>query len=162
MLRGSLASFSTQNKGAIGRITRPFVLPLAIAKISFFSILGSTMSVRMRHTHEHTANRRSHHALKEPRLSTCKDCNAKHLRHHMCDNCGKYKGRQVVDVAAKAQKKAERIAAKKKSYGEEVDTKGHTEVADESTVDTEVEPKTAKKATPKAKGTNVETKKEDK
>ena len=120
------------------------------------------MSVRMRHTHEHTANRRSHHALKEPRLSTCKDCGAKHLRHHMCDNCGRYKGRVVIDVAAKAQKKAERIARKKRSYGEEVPTEGHTETKEEKK-EVKAEPKKkTKEATPKAKGTNVETKKEDK
>lgn len=116
----------------------------------------------MRHTREHTANRRSHHALTEPRLSTCKDCGSKHLRHHMCGSCGRYKGRVVVDVAAKAVKKAERIAAKKKSYGEEVPTEGHTETDEGSAVAEVKETKVSKKASPKAKGTNIETKKEDK
>lgn len=91
------------------------------------------MSVRMRHTHEHTANRRSHHGLKEPRLSTCKDCNEKHLRHHMCNNCGRYKSRVVVDVAAKATKRAERIAAKKAAMGQETATKAEAPQEEEST-----------------------------
>ncbi|HFC76750.1 MAG TPA: 50S ribosomal protein L32, partial [Candidatus Moranbacteria bacterium] len=51
------------------------------------------MSVRMRHTKGHTRNRRSHHALKTPRLSNCQDCGALHLRHRVCETCGKYKGK---------------------------------------------------------------------
>jgi large subunit ribosomal protein L32 len=61
----------------------------------------------MRHTSGHTRNRRSHHALKVARFETCKDCNAKHLMHRMCTNCGKYRGRVVVDVLKKANKKAQ-------------------------------------------------------
>ena len=99
------------------------------------------MSVRMRHTHEHTANRRSHHALKEPRLSTCKKCSEKHLRHHMCDNCGQYKGREVIDVAAKATKRAERIAAKQAAQGQEAATAAEVPQTEESTETPEEEKK---------------------
>ena len=121
------------------------------------------MSVRMRHTREHTANRRSHHALSEPRLSTCSNCSEKHPRHKMCENCGQYKGRQVVDVASKQAKRAARISAKKESVtGEKVPTEGHTETVEEVAADKKTEKKSAKKATPKEKGVNVETKKEDK
>ncbi len=63
------------------------------------------MSVRMRHTRAHTANRRSHHALKEPRLSKCVKCGQPHLRHRVCLNCGTYKGKEVIDVLAKLSKK---------------------------------------------------------
>lgn len=63
------------------------------------------MSVRMRHTHAHTRNRRSHHALTEPRLSTCADCGGTRLPHRACPNCGRYRGRVVVDVSAKVLKK---------------------------------------------------------
>lgn len=81
----------------------------------------------------------------------------------MCETCGKYKSRQVVDVASKAQKRAERMAAKKESVtGEKVPTEGHTETVEEVSADKKTEKKSAKKATPKEKGTNVETKKEDK
>lgn len=69
------------------------------------------MSVRMRHTRAHTGNRRSHHGLNSPRLSKCPNCSAEHLRHRMCTNCGTYKGKQLVDVVALAEKKA----AKKKA-----------------------------------------------
>lgn len=60
----------------------------------------------MRHTRAHTGNRRSHHALSEPRLSTCGKCSALHLRHRLCDACGTYREKELVDVVAIAEKKA--------------------------------------------------------
>lgn len=63
------------------------------------------MVVRMRVTRSHRNNRRSHHGLKQPRLSKCVNCEALHLRHRMCAECGNYRGRVVVDVAAKLEKK---------------------------------------------------------
>ncbi len=77
------------------------------------------MTVRMRHTSGHTKNRRSHHGLKEPRLSQCSKCGDFHLRHRMCESCGNYKDRQVVDMNAKIAKKSERKIAKMKELGKE-------------------------------------------
>ena len=68
------------------------------------------MVVRMRHTRSHTANRRSHHALKGQRFSKCVKCGAQHLRHRVCLNCGSYKGREVIDVMAKTNKKLAKTA----------------------------------------------------
>ncbi len=62
----------------------------------------------MRHTRAHTANRRSHHGLKAQNLSMCPDCGAPKLSHTMCMNCGKYKGKVVVDVAASIAKKEQK------------------------------------------------------
>ncbi|MAG12253.1 50S ribosomal protein L32 [bacterium] len=73
------------------------------------------MSVRMRHTRAHTKNRRSHHALKEPRLSVCSKCKAQHIRHRACLACGTYRSRAVVDVAKKALKKENKAKAREKS-----------------------------------------------
>ena len=67
------------------------------------------MVVRMRSTRSHTGNRRSHHALSTPALISC-ECGAMRSKHHMCSACGRYRGRVIVDVAAKAVRKAARRA----------------------------------------------------
>jgi large subunit ribosomal protein L32 len=67
----------------------------------------------MRHTRAHTANRRSHHALEAPTLAICSNCSAKHRPHHMCLDCGFYKGRMVVDMSAKKKARDERLQAKR-------------------------------------------------
>ena len=71
------------------------------------------MVIRMRHTRSHTKNRRSHHALKEPTLSVCSNCNGHHRPHHMCLSCGYYNGRQVMDLEAQKIKRNARIQAKR-------------------------------------------------
>jgi len=90
--------------------------PDFLSDIAFFTQFGYTlfiMVVRMRHTRSHTANRRAHHALVAPRLSVCKDCGASHKRHTVCINCGKYRGRVVINTAAKAEKKAKKSESMK-------------------------------------------------
>lgn len=69
----------------------------------------------MRHTRAHTANRRSHHALKAPTLAVCSNCGAKQRPHHMCLDCGYYKGRMVVDMSVKKKAREERLQAKKEA-----------------------------------------------
>lgn len=63
------------------------------------------MVVRMRHTRSATRQRRSHHALKPAQFVVCSHCRAQALPHTICQNCGYYKGRQVIDVLAKLDKK---------------------------------------------------------
>ncbi len=74
------------------------------------------MVVRMRHTRAHTANRRSHHALEAQVFAKC-ECGAMRVSHRACPNCGRYRGRVAVDVAAKtaakSQKKAKKDTAQK-------------------------------------------------
>ena len=69
------------------------------------------MVVRMRHTRAHTANRRSHHALKAQKLATC-ECGSPRVSHRACPSCGRYRDRVVVDIAAKAAAKSARKAKK--------------------------------------------------
>lgn len=57
------------------------------------------MSIRMRHTKGHTGNRRSHHALKGPRLTLDKETNSYHLRHRVDMNTGMYRGKKVLGVS---------------------------------------------------------------
>ncbi len=71
------------------------------------------MVVRMRHTRAHTANRRSHHALKAHTLALC-ECGSPRVSHRACPNCGRYRGRVVVDLVKKAEKK---VAARAKKSG---------------------------------------------
>jgi ribosomal protein L32 len=67
------------------------------------------MVVRMRHTRSHTKNRRSHHALSKPTLSKDEAGNS-HLRHRMSPATGAYRGRKVVDLTAKLDKRAKKVS----------------------------------------------------
>ena len=66
----------------------------------------------MRHTRSHTANRRSHHALKAKNLSKCSNCGEMHISHTVCEKCGMYRGRKVIDLVKKVEKKQSKIKAK--------------------------------------------------
>ncbi len=85
------------------------------------------MVVRMRHTRGHTANRRSHHALKTPTLSDCQNCGAKHRPHHMCLDCGHYNGKLVVDMKAKKEAREARMNAKREAIRSMGEAQGQTE-----------------------------------
>ena len=66
-----------------------------------FSVQYLYMVNHMRHTRSHTANRRSHHALKSPKFSVDPTTGTAHLRHRVCLTTGMYRGRKVLDVTAK-------------------------------------------------------------
>ena|SRR3989344_564079 len=77
------------------------------------------MVVRMRHTRGKTGSRRSHHAISGERLSNCSHCKAPHVSHRVCENCGYYRGRVVIDVAGRLARrekgKVKKAAAEKKN-----------------------------------------------
>ncbi len=60
----------------------------------------------MRHTRGHTRNRRSHHALTATDLTLCSNCGQPTPKHMVCKNCGHFKGRMIIDMTAKIDKKA--------------------------------------------------------
>ena len=66
------------------------------------------MVVRMRGTRSHRANRRSHHALENPALSTDTKSGAIHLRHRASAVTGKYKGIVAISLEKRAAKKAKK------------------------------------------------------
>ncbi|NOS35762.1 MAG: 50S ribosomal protein L32 [Deltaproteobacteria bacterium] len=51
-----------------------------------------------KHTRSRRNNRRSHDALSRPAASTCPSCNEVKRPHHVCPNCGSYRGREIVKV----------------------------------------------------------------
>lgn len=65
------------------------------------------MVVRMRVNRSKTGKRRSHHAISGVRLATC-ECGALRQSHRACANCGKYNGKVVIDVVARASRDARR------------------------------------------------------
>jgi large subunit ribosomal protein L32 len=62
----------------------------------------------MRSTRSATGKRRSHHGLDEVRLALC-ECGAYHQKHRACANCGKYRGRQVINVVARTERAQKRL-----------------------------------------------------
>lgn len=71
------------------------------------------MVIRMRHTRAHTANRRSHHALKAGSMTTCSNCGSLRKPHTACASCGMYRGRKVIDVVGKIEKRQAKAKAGK-------------------------------------------------
>jgi large subunit ribosomal protein L32 len=86
--------------------------------VAFFGPLGYTFKVmvnHMRHTRSQTRQRRSHHALAQAYASTCPDCGAPKVSHQVCTNCGKYKGRTIIDVQAIMAKKEKKLKERRKA-----------------------------------------------
>jgi large subunit ribosomal protein L32 len=56
-------------------------------------------------THRHSKSRRDKRRAnwkgQSPNLSTCPDCGEPRLPHRVCQSCGSYKGRKVLQVIEK-------------------------------------------------------------
>lgn len=90
------------------------------------------MVVRMRHTKSKRNRVRSHHALKHVRFAKCGHCGKPLRPHIMCENCGYYAGRQVVDVLVKLDKKERKKREKElHAHEEEQAESGKTLSAEE-------------------------------
>jgi len=76
---------------------------------------------KQRHTKSRRNKRRSHHALDKQHFSSCPKCGSPVLSHRVCQNCGSYKSREVIDVMAKLTKK-ERKLRKKELAAQEQDS----------------------------------------
>ncbi|MEW6333508.1 MAG: 50S ribosomal protein L32 [Thermodesulfobacteriota bacterium] len=51
-----------------------------------------------RHSKSRRNMRRAHDALKPAAPTACPQCRAPKLPHHVCPNCGTYKGREIVPI----------------------------------------------------------------
>ena len=78
---------------------------------------------KQRHTKSRRNRRRSHHALEKRSFSVCAKCGSDVISHHVCQNCGTYAGREVIDVLSKLTKKEKKAKEKELSKQE----KGQTE-----------------------------------
>lgn len=77
---------------------------------------------RGKHTKRRRNNSRMHLFLKEPNFIVCSKCGAKTKPHIVCPSCGFYRGKEVINVLEKLDKKAKKakeqeIATKEKEGG---------------------------------------------
>jgi large subunit ribosomal protein L32 len=53
---------------------------------------------KRKHSSSRRDRRRSHDALEAQNLVQCSNCGEMRLPHHVCPNCGFYKGSEIVEV----------------------------------------------------------------
>jgi large subunit ribosomal protein L32 len=53
---------------------------------------------KKRHSKTRRNKRRSHDGLSTPSLSFCPQCGDPKPPHHVCPNCGTYRGREVIKI----------------------------------------------------------------
>lgn len=66
-----------------------------------------------------TRRRRSHHRLLVRSLSECPRCHQPMVPHRVCQNCGYYRGRDVLNLDAKLTKKEKKEKKKAQAKAEE-------------------------------------------
>ncbi len=62
--------------------------------------------------------RRSHHARRALRLSPCANCGTPGMPHTACANCGRYRGREVINVLKKVERNERKRKEKARSQNE--------------------------------------------
>ena len=74
--------------------------------------------------------RRMHLHIKPYQLVPCAKCGAKKLAHNVCATCGFYRGREVVNVLAKLDKKERKAREKEISNQEKANPGGELNTGD--------------------------------
>jgi large subunit ribosomal protein L32 len=74
---------------------------------------------KQRHTKSRRNKRRAHLYIEAPFLSVCPKCGKPVLPHTVCQNCGNYKGREMIDVLKKLDKKERKKREKELKTKEE-------------------------------------------
>ncbi len=67
---------------------------------------------KKRHTKSRRNKRRANIFLRKPAFTACSKCGKEVAPHNICRNCGYYKGREVVDVFKKLDKKEKKLKEK--------------------------------------------------
>lgn len=78
---------------------------------------------KQRKTKSRQGQRRSQIYIKEPSISVCPKCGKPVLPYTVCQNCGYYKGSEVVDVMKKLTKKEKKQKEKEMKAKEEAEGK---------------------------------------
>ena len=78
---------------------------------------------KQRHTKSRRNKRRMHLFLREHVLGLCPKCSKPVLPHTACQNCGYYKGEEVIDVLKKLTKKEKKKKEKEMAVKEEGEKK---------------------------------------
>lgn len=86
---------------------------------------------KQKHTKSRRNKRRGNIFLKKPNFSACPKCKKPVLSHKACFNCGYYKGREVIDVLKKLDKK-ERKAKEKEIHAKNAKEEGKNPSAGEN------------------------------
>lgn len=63
-----------------------------------------TSKVRSRRRHASYVKKQVKKLEKAVCLSTCGDCGATKMNHHVCQECGKYNGKQIIDKSKEIDK----------------------------------------------------------
>lgn len=93
-----------QNRYSLGQILACSMRHLAGGLGICYSI--PIMAVPKQHrSKSRQGQRRMHIHLKTPAFTNCKKCGTAILPHTVCINCGTYRGKDVIDVLAKLDKK---------------------------------------------------------
>ena len=75
--------------------------------------------------HKHTKSKRNkvrmHLYIRPVVLSLCKKCKRKVLPYTVCQNCGYYKGQEVINVLKKLTKKEKKAKEKEISQAEKIE-----------------------------------------
>ena len=74
---------------------------------------------KQRHTKSRRNKRRLNIFINKPTLTVCPKCKQPVKPHVVCFNCGSYKGRQVIDVMKKLNKKERKLKEKEIAAKEE-------------------------------------------
>lgn len=76
---------------------------------------------KQKHTKSRRDKRRGNIYIKPTSLTVCPKCGKPVLPHTVCFNCGTYKGRDVIDVMKKLNKKEQKAKAREIAAKEETE-----------------------------------------